>query len=477
MPSFEEILMACVLPNQIAAAKAREKDKKWLYNDPSLTKTSEGMRQLCVTHHVLVSRLIAEQYGWNKKQIEPALRLLNDQHGGALFANVKTESWCIKQMDQHVRNAELNSIDFTRLSPTLANMCQVHRHKRLGTPSPSTLALLTRAPSPTTPSKASASSEPKHRLVCKTSPTPASTPKPSTMAESPDGALPNIFRSFYKKRLSYNVLPGAKRLHTQVSQPVPCESSKEEDIETQAYESEEQEEEEQEEDEEEEEPDMQVGKQAVEHGTKIYFDFSLNSLVKLYPSGAIAVAVMSDGPNGFKIGKWPDGSQAESEEPNGAGDGGALHQKAPKKTKIEEMKKPAAQQPLVPEPIAEQPVVRPAAVPVIATVVKKPTADKPVKAAVVDTTLPEKPPKTELKDGSILFTTFGSGQAYIQAQAEAAGSKSLLVSISRMEAERHGKHAWHIMLAIHQKMAQTGKLMTKQEALDYKQQLLNSEQV
>ena len=113
----------------------------------------------------------------------------------------------------------------------------------------------------------------------------------------------------------------------------------------------------------------------------------------------------------------------------------------------------------------------------IATVVKKPTADKPAKTTVVDTSLPEKPARTELKDGSILFTTFGSGQAYIQAQAEAAGSKSLLVSISRMEAQRHGKHAWHIMLAIHQKMAQTGKLMTKQDALDLKQQLLSSGQV
>lgn len=470
MPSFEHILLSSIAPEAIDAAKSRQQKeqgcKKWLFCDPELTDSSEGMRKLCVKHHVLISKLIGEQYGWNKKQIEPALQMLNDQHGGVLFKDVKRESWALKQMDIHIRHTDVNSIDFTRVPAVLAPVCALHRQKRRGTTAMSLAAVAC----PSTPRKSSAESlpAPSHRLTVKTSPSSGPTTsrksfgstEDPTSAESPN-ALPRCFTQFSLKRMRvYSPRVGAHHALQDMEQ------------------AEEEADEEPEEETEEEQPEIKephvksrVAQQPESTNAKVYYDYSMNALVKLFVSGAMAVAAMSNGPNGFRVGTFPDGSYHESEEAN--------ESEAPgvpmiiKKEKQPTMKKPAAKEPVEQEPVEKESVATQPVVPVpVPAHVPAPKAK--AKEKEKEAHLPDKPPRTVLQDGSTLWTTFAAGQAYIQACAKDVESKSLLVSLDAKTAERHGKHPWKIILAIFNKMVQTGQLLPKAEAVALKQQLLSS---
>ena len=51
-------------------------------------------------------------------------------------------------------------------------------------------------------------------------------------------------------------------------------------------------------------------------GVKVYYDYAMDCMVRLHPSGAISPGKASDGPAGFRVFTWTDGVELESEEPN-----------------------------------------------------------------------------------------------------------------------------------------------------------------
>ena len=115
---------------------------KWLFCDPELTLSVEGMRRLCVQHKSLVAVLIREQFGWNQKQVRPALHKLIAQDSLAGLS-INRESWALHQMCQHVRVSEQNSLDFSRLCPAMRELCALYRARKQG----AAMALLPSGPS------------------------------------------------------------------------------------------------------------------------------------------------------------------------------------------------------------------------------------------------------------------------------------------------------------------------------------------
>lgn len=483
MPSFEEIFLGHVPADVIQAALAREGEEKFLFADPVLTQDVEGLRRLCELHHGLLFQLIQHQFGFGRKQLVPAISRLNQQHCGQLLTDVKRESWVLKQCEQHIRITEQNSLDFSRVPPKVALLGKLYRQMKKGG---SIQALVHIVAAPATPVPV------RRRIVTKSPPAPQSsssvgasspTPVAASASSSAAGQLPSIFRGVLGFKRRFGDVGSTTPAGTQgpAASPQTPAAASHAAIFGAGLES-------LEESDSEEDDHKETGPQEkIETGSqkpyKVYYDYGLSRLVRIYESGAIEAAIMTEGPNGFQVGTWLDGAVIESEEANELQMEGPIQKKpakrlcppAPPSVAATELDSDAeADLEVAGQSQPKLPVAKAASKAAAKVAAAAGTAAP--KAAPKEGPKPEKPPPTTLADGSILYTTFAASKAYIcVAQDAEATAKPLLVSLDKSSAEKFNKEPNVIMLAIHKQMVESGEVLTKEEAKALRDRLLREE--
>ena len=476
MPSFEEIFLSHTSADVIQAALAREGEEKFLFADPVHTQDVEGLRKLCELHHGLLSQLIQHQFGFGRKQLLPALTRLNQQHRGQLMVDVKKESWVLKQCEQHVRITEQNSLDFSRVPPKLALLGKLYRQMKKG----GSIQPLVQMTAPASP-------VPLRRRICQKSPPPPESSSsvgsfsPIALAGSASssaaaGQLPSIFRGVlgFKRRFGdvgshYPAAsqPPAAPPQTPAAAPQTASfsaglgsegDSDSEDAEDQAA----------------PQREIETGSQKAPY--KVYYDYGLSRLARIYDSGAIELATMTAGPNGFQVGTWADGVVIESEEATDLQEDLPI-QKKPARKPCPPAPPSIASTELDTDAEEELAVAAKRLAPKVAPKAAAAAAAKAAaKAAPKEGPQIQKPPPTTLGDGSIIYTSFATAKAYICVAKDAeATAKPLLVSLEKSSAQKFQKEPNVIIMAIYQQMVEADKVLSKEDAVALRDRLLREE--
>ena len=337
-----QIFSSLLTGEQLAAAKARAAtgDEGGLFYISEYIKDMEGIRKACCLYASLCQAIIDKGFrSFGKPSVRAALHKLNKLHDGALFEDVKLESWALRQYMNHIRYTQQRSIDCSRLPKEFAACCMAWKRAggeivasepaakvlsklcfmcvyacilRVQIWFPSQVAVVRRLVRKTSQEEACSPMRPATPGRASSSSSIAYRPSPPSSARTAAGSFPSFLRRVDPRAGAFRAaLPSPSPEDASCSRPgaVPSLALAADSLESASDLGEASS--------EDEEVDSQV-QRGPEHpaGCKAYFCPTTGTMMRLHPSGALSPAKGSNGPNGFMVFEWPDGCTVESEQPN-----------------------------------------------------------------------------------------------------------------------------------------------------------------